>query len=328
MSYRITGGAVQPAANSIAAHNCTHRKVAALEIAAVTKPHYDGSEFDSTGVEQVLSSFYSAPTTFAESINVVEKAISLWDNQHTNQHNTGGTAGTFAHKVAGTTISGTVGPSGATLEQEMVTAWGPVLLEILTCLAGHASNGGGVWHVAADAVNDLGTLPSSITTKGELSRLGNLARYFYKAHIALGTTVHDVADTTHVITALAIADENDFDGMKALFIDLRTQLLAHEADVTSHIGSGGADVVNAPALAAAAFPTSVSTAFTRANLYKSTHNTDLASTTIHQSADGTNTIAASNATTIATYKTLAAEIYTDQTAHFRFAPVSAAQRGV
>ena len=75
MAYQISGGTVQPAANSIKAHNFTHKSQAAEEIASVTKPHYDGSEWSTAGIEQVLSSFYSAPTTFADSINVVEKAI-------------------------------------------------------------------------------------------------------------------------------------------------------------------------------------------------------------------------------------------------------------
>lgn len=327
MAYDISGGTVQPAANAIASYNLTHKAVAAAEIALATKPHYDGSDFDVAGVEQVLSSFYSAPTTFAGSVDVVEKACDLWDNRHTAKYNSG-TAGIFAHKVAGTVIGGTPGPSGAALQQAMVDAWGPICLEVCQKLQKHMLNTGGVFHTNPDLFNALGTLPASITTAGQISYFGNLARAVYEDHRVYTTgSVHDSADSTNVMVAAPIDNDDDYDGMKALLLDLKTQINAHELNATVHVGSGSPDNVNA-ITGTAAYPAAVSTAFTRANTYKSTHNTDLGSSTIHQSADGTNTISSSNATTVATYKTLAAEIYTDQTAHFRFAPNSPAQRGV
>lgn len=324
MAYQISGGTVQPAKNAIEAHNLTHKGQAAQEIAAATKPHYDGSERDTAGVEQVLSSFYSSPSTFADSINVVEKAINLWDNQHTNRHNSGLTAGIFAHKVAGTTIGGTVGPAGAVLETDMIAAWGPIVIDILTKLRGHMLNTGGTWHASADLFNVV-SIPASITTKTQLWEYTLLARAIYMDHIALssGGLPHSSADSTNTIAAEPPDSADDWDKIKAVLTEMATDLVAHAADVGIH-----ANAQTIAAITAASYPASVSTAFTRANTYRSTHNTDLASTTIHESGDGTNTLSASTATTIATYIALAQEIFIDQPAHFRFAPVSSAQRGV
>ena len=64
----------------------------------------------------------------------------------------------------------------------------------------------------------------------------------------------------------------------------------------------------------------------KANALKAAYNLHRASTTYHESADSTNTVSSSNATTIASLITLAAELQADITAHLRNAPVSAAVR--
>lgn len=323
MAWQISGGTVQPAVNSIKAHNFTHKSQAAEEIAAVTKPHYDGSEWSTAGIEQVLSSFYSAPATFADSINVVEKAIDLHDNQHVAKSNAGGTAGIFAHKAAGTAIGGTVGSAGAVLEQAMVDAWGPRCIELLTSLKNHMTNVGGTWHTAPDLFNSVGTLPSAITTKADLCAWTIVLRSVYEAHRGYGSGVeHSSADSTNTIAAAPPDNSDDFDGILAVLVEVADELEDHVEDAAYH------NAAMSVTYTVAAYPAAVSTAFTRANAFKSGHNSHITDTALHESSDGTNGIAASNATTIATYIALAAEIYTDQTAHFRFAPVSAAQRGV
>lgn len=321
MAYQVSDASAIP--NQIAAHNLTHKSVAAMEIAAATKPHYDGSEVTTAAVEQVLSSFYSSPTTFADAVSVVEKAINLWDTQHSNRHNTGGTAGVYAHKATGTLVGGSVGASGSSLEADMIAAWGAIAIAQLTALRGHMLNTGGTWHGTADLFNVV-SIPASITTKKQLFEAVLLLRAVHMDHIASssGGAPHSSADTTNTIAAAPPDTEDDWDAMKAVLTEVATDLPAHAAD------SGIHNSAQSITLTAPSYPTAVSTAFTRVNTYKSTHNTDLGSTVIHESADSTNTLSSSNATTVATYMTLAQEIYTDQTAHFRFAPTSRALRSV
>lgn len=322
MAYQLPVGT---SALYISAHNETHRSVVALEFAGGTKPHYDKAEVNTSAVRQVLSSFYGTPTNLGGSVDVVEKAIALFDGEHALRSNAGSGLKIYAHKAVDTVIGGTVGPAGATLEQDMVTAWGPILLEILQDLSAHMVNGGGVWHTSADVFNSLGTLPSAIDTKAKLSQFANLARAVYEDHRVHAS--HGSADSTNSLAAIDPAnDENDWDGIKTLITELRSKINAHLALTSAHTGSGGADVVNTVGSSAPAWPASVSAAFARANAYKAKHNTHLASTTYHEVADATYTIAAADATTVATMVALAAEIYTDQTAHFDFGPITQAVR--
>ncbi len=323
MAWQISSGLLQPGANSIGSHNNTHRKVAALEIAAGTKPHYDGPEVDTAGVEQVLTYFFpSTITDFSTAINCLEKAIVLWDTQHSNRHNSGAVAGIFSHKVAGTLIGGTVGASGASLAQAIVDALAPRCIELMTSLRAHMLNTGGTWHTAPDLFNVI-SVPASITTAAQLFDAVLLLRAVFEAHRVYGSGVeHSSSDTTNTIAAAPPDSADDFDGMLAVLVEVADELEDHVEDVSYH------NAAMSVTYTVASFPAAVSTAFTRINLYKSTHNSDLGSTTIHESADSTYTIAASNATTIATYIALAEEIRTDQTGHFRNAPISTAQRGV
>lgn len=321
MARQISGGLLFPAAAAIAAHNETHRAVVALETA---KPHYDGPEFDSAGIEQVLTQFYpSTITTLADAINCVEKAIALWDAQHTNRHNGGSGLKIYAHKVAGTTIGGTVGPAGAVLEAAMIAAWGPLVIAAMQALQDHMLNVGGTWHATADSFNVI-VVPSSITTKTELQAACVQLRAVYEAHRArsAGGVPHSSADSTNTISAEPPDTADDWDKVKALLTEIATDLPAHAAD------SGIHNAAQSITLSSASYPTAVSTAFTRANAYKSTHNSDLGSTTIHHSADSSYTLSSSDASTVATYVTLSEEIRTDQTGHFRNAPTSTAERGI
>lgn len=321
MARQISGGLLFPAAAAIAAHNETHRSVVALETA---KPHYDGAEFDASGIEQVLTQFFgSTITDLATAINCVEKAIALWDGQHTNRHNSGSGLKIYAHKVAGTTIGGTPGPAGAVHEAAMIAAWGPLVIAAMQALYNHMNNVGGTWHGSADNFNVI-VVPSSITTKTELQAACVQLRAVYEAHRARssGGAPHSSADTTNTIAAEPPDTADDWDKVKALLTEIATDLPAHAADSGIH---NSAQVIT---LSSPSYPAALSTAFTRANTYKSTHNSDLGSTTIHHSADSTYTLSSSDATTVATYITLAEEIRTDQPGHFRNAPTSTAERGI
>ncbi len=321
MARQISGGTLYPAAAAIAAHNETHRSVVALETA---KPHYDGPEFDTSGIEQVLTQFYpSTITTLADAINCVEKAIALWDGQHTNRHNSGSGLKIYSHKVAGTTIGGTVGGTGATLEAAMLAAWGPLVIAAMQALQDHMLNVGGTWHASADNFNVI-VVPSAITTKTELQAACVQLRAVYEAHRARssGGAPHSSADSTNTISAEPPDTSDDWDKVKALLTEIATDLPAHASD------SGIHNAAQSITLSSATYPSVVSTAFTRANTYKSTHNSDLGSTTIHHSADSSYTLSSSDASTVATYVTLSEEIRTDQTGHFRNAPTSTAERGI
>lgn len=317
MANQLPSGTDQ---NVIDALNAQHRSLVALE---ASKPHYDGPEFlQGTAVEQVLGSFFgSSPTTMAAALDVVEKAIVLHDD-HVSRSNAGSGLKVFAHKVVGTAIGGTPSSSGAVLEQAMVDAWGPVALALATWLQVHMLSA--TYHSVADTFNALGTLPSSITTKAEISRILNLTRAVMQQHLAFTAGgVHGAADTTNVTTAAPVDSQDDWDGMLALMIELILDLGAHGANTggSYHAATDGRALPSAPA-----FPAAVTTAFGRANTFKAAHNTHLGSTSEHESADATNTISASSATTVATLVTMAAEIYTDQPAHFRNAPITRAVR--
>lgn len=317
MAYQLPPG-TDP--NVIAALNAQHRSLVALE---ASKSHYDGPEFlAATGVEQVLSSFFgSAPTTMAGALDTIERGILLHDD-HVGRSNAGSGLKTYAHKVVGTPIGGTASSAGAVLEQAMVDEWGPVALALATWLQVHMLSA--TYHSTADTFNALGTLPGSIATKAELSRILNLTRAVLQQHLAFTAGgVHGVADTANVTTAAPVDTQDDWDGMKALMTELILDLGAHGANTggSYHAATDGRALPSAPS-----FPAAVSTSFARANALKAAHNTHLGSTSEHESADSTNTLSSANATTVASLVTLAAEVYTDQTAHFRLAPVSPAVR--
>lgn len=308
--------------NFIDAINESHRALVALE---ASKPHYDGAERTADRVLQVLSTYFpSAPTTLAAAVDVVEKGIVLFDSHHVTRGNSGTGLKIYAHKTAGAPIGGTPSSAGAVLEQAMVDAWGPVALAIATWLQGHMLNTGGAYHSTPDSFNALGTLPSSIATKAELSRILNLTRATKEDHLPFTAGgVHGAADSTNVTSAAPVDNQDDWDGMLALMVELITDLAAHGAN------TGGSYHANADARALPAspsFPAAVTAAFGRANTLKSTLVAHMADTGLHESADAGNSPTASNATTVATLITLATELRTKEEAHFLNAPVSAAVR--
>lgn len=319
MARQISSGLLEPGASMIAAHNETHRAVVALETA---KPHYDGPEWIS-GVEQVLTTFFaSTVSTLADAINCAEKGFVLWDTQHSNRHNSGSGLKIYGHKVAGTLLGGSVGASGADLEQAMVDAWGPLAIALAQACHDHGLNVGGTWHTVADDFNVI-YVPPSITTKAQLFACVLAIRAWYEAHRNYQAgVVHASGDTTNTVSAAPPDTVDSWDDFKAVMAEVITDLTAHAGSTTYHANA------QSLSLTSPTFPSAVSTAFTRINSYKSTHNTDLGSTTIHHQADSTYTLGASNATTVATYITLAEEMRTKQTGHFRYAPVSSAERGV
>lgn len=321
MARQISSGLLEPGASMIAAHNETHRAVVALETA---KPHYDGPEWIS-GVEQVLTTFFgSTISAVATAVDCVEKAILLYDTSHITLGNGGTGKKIYAHKNSGSAIGGTAGPSGASHEQAMVDAWGPRAIELMTSLRAHMLNTGGTWHTAPDLFNVI-SVPSSISTKAQLFDAVLLLRAVYEQHRVYGAGVeHTGADSTNTIASPPPDSSDDWDGMLNVLVEVADELEDHVEDAAYHANAMSVTYT------VAAYPSQVATAFTRVNTYKSTHNAHAADTgaTGHETADATYTIAASNATTWATYITLAEEIRTDQPGHFRYAPVSSAERGV
>lgn len=302
--------------NALTAFNLQHKA-----LWASGPSHFDGSDWTTAGVEQVLSSFYSAPTTVAGARDVIEKAIDLFDTKHVLRHSSG--AEIYAHKAAGTPIAGTVGATGAELEAAMVAAWGPRCLELLTSLKNHMTNVGGTWHTTADTFNSVGTLPSAIDTKALLCSWTIILRSVYEAHRDYSAgVVHSSGDSTNTVAAAPPDTVDDWDAILAVLVEVADELEDHVEDAAYHANAMSVTYT------VASMPSAVSTAFTRANAYKTAHGSHLADTALHDTADSTNTLSAADATTCATYIALAAEIFTDQTAHFRNAPTSPALRAV
>ena len=319
MARQISGGLIQPAANAIAAHNATHRSVVALEAA---KPHYDGSEWDPTGAEQVISATLGVPANLADAITVVLASKVIF-NDHLTRHNGGSGLKIFAHKAldAGDHVATPDTAPGATETQTILTALITLVTEERIRYEAHRANGGGVWHTTADTINVLGGLPVLTTFEGVADAL-NLLKAEYEAHRVLvgGGPVHAMADAVNVVTS-PNAVASDIDSCITLANELRTLMNAHRGQAGVHAID---DNINAVAGAAVSYPADL---FTLANGVKAASISHFALGAAHEVADAA-VVTAADATTIATLITLAADIRTKLDAHFRNAPVTQAERGV
>jgi hypothetical protein len=300
-------------AGYIAAHNETHRSVVALE---ASKPHYDGAEFIAN-VEQVPDT--GTPTTLALAINGANRIKALM-NDHYTRHNGGNGKKIYAHKVVdnANTISAADMSAGSTYEATILTSLKTMIDELRADYIAHIASAS--YHAAPDVTNVLGAIPV-ITTYDDATEALNNLKAQYNAHIVFssGGSPHSNPDGTNGVTA-PNAVVTDLDSLVMLANQLKSKYNAHRTQATVHIAN---DAVNVVTGADVAFPGDL---FTLANAIKSSYEAHRASTTYHESADSTNTISAANATTVTTLIALVAELYTDVTAHFRFAPVTRAVR--
>lgn len=319
MAYKISGGTVQPASNSIAAHNLTHKSAAAAEIASSTKPHYDGVEVGTTGTAETIATTQGAPSTLSAAIDVFNEAKRIL-NLHYGYHNTGGTAGVFAHKAADTAIAVADLSAGSVYDAALLAVVKTLVDELRTDYTAHIASAS--YHASADTANILGGAPTITTWAEAASELNNLKAQ-YTAHIA-NASYHDAADSTNTIGA-ANCSSTDLDSIIALANDLKEEFNDHLDEAGVHFVN---DVANVIAAADAALSTALTGGGALPTAIRSSYETHRASTTYHESADGTNTITASAVATVANLIALAAELRTDIDAHLAFAPVSRAQRGV
>lgn len=319
MAYQVTSGLTQPGINMVAAHNTNHKSAAAAEIVVATKPHYDGAEVDSTGAAILISTTHGVPSTLANAVDVFNRAKAVL-NDHYGRHNTGGTAGVFAHKSATSAITVADLSAGSVYEQEALVAVKALIDEIRTDYTAHIANA--TFHASADVGNVLGGAPT-ITAWDDAAEAVNNIKAQYNAHCA-DAAVHDSADATNVI-ATANAVSTNIDSVIALANDIKAKYNAHRTQATVHFTNDATNVVSA---ANAALPAALTDAGALPNTIRASYEAHRASTTYHESADSTNTITANTYGTAAQLVALAVELRTDIDAHIGFAPVSRAMRGV
>lgn len=304
--------------NLINGHNETHRSVVALETAV---PHYDGAEWSTGGVEQVLASSYSSPTTLTDAVNVLNAAKALY-NLHLGYHNSGNGKKIYAHKAvdAANVVSTADMSSGSTLDAALLASIIALATEARTDYEAHRVNAS--YHAAADTTYILGGSPT-ITTWTELASELNNLKAQYNGHIAFssGGSPHSNPDGTNAVTA-PNASATDPDSCLTLANQIKSKYNSHRTQATVHVANDTTNIISG---SDAAYP---ATLFTLAIELKGDYNTHRASTTYHQTADSTNTISSSDPTTVASLITIAAEFFTDLDAHFRYAPTTQAFRSV
>lgn len=302
--------------------NETHRAVVGLE---TSKPHYDGSEYNASNVEQVPDS--GAVTTLATAVNAANRIKAILGD-HYSRGNAGSGKKIYAHKTAdaANVIATADMSAGSTYEATLLASLIALVDELRTDYELHRRNlkADGVTstsaHVAADATYYLGAVPTLTTFEDVTEALNNLKAQ-YEGHRAFssGGSPHPSADSTNTISSPNAVSTN-LDSLVMLANELRTDLIAHMADATAH---SAADTFNPISGSAVGYPSGL---FTLANELRTSYEAHRASTTYHESADSTNTISASAASTVAGLITLVAELYTDVAAHLRNAPVSQAHR--
>lgn len=115
------------------------------------------------------------------------------------------------------------------------------------------------------------------------------------------------------VTAAAVSAANATNAATLLTLckDIRAILALHFGDSCAHKLADPASI--------AAEPTATASCITSLNSWKAAYNTHRASTTYHYNADGTNAVAADDATDEATAITLANEIKADLNAHILLA---------
>lgn len=124
-------------------------------------------------------------------------------------------------------------------------------------------------------------------------------------------------DVSERVNTTADPDDGAEDDGLADAIALTNELIGlynfHLSDTLAHKTTG-------VALASSVFAVDLTTAMARANDIKSKYETHRASTTYHYTADSTNTISATNATTLAELITLLIELRDDINAHMASGP--------
>lgn len=317
MAIQFTNGTIL--SNEALAWNLAHRAEAVGSYA-----HYDGPEYSTAGVEQVIDD--AAPTTLTGACLVINKA-KLRLNDHFTRHNSGDATGTYAHKVVdnSNTVAASDMDTGANYESTILTALITLTTELRTDYTNHIANlkpdgtASGV-HGAADSTNVLGGAPTLTTAADVAVELNNIKAQYELHRVFTAGGVHGSADSTNTVTA-ANAVATDWDSMITLANQLRTKLNAHDADATAH---SVADTFNTVTGSAVSYPAGL---FTLVAAVKTSYEAHRNSTTWHATGDSTNTLSFSTpVTTIAGLIAAAAEIRTDLNAHFRNARVSQAVR--
>lgn len=317
MAIQFTNGSIS--SNEALAWNLLHRAEA-----VGSNAHYDGPEYSTAGVEQVIDD--GVPATLTAACLVLNKAKARF-NDHLTRHNGGDNTGTYAHKVVdnANTIAASDMDTGANYESTILTALITLVTELRTDFSNHIANlkpdgsASGV-HGAADSTNVLGGAPTLTTAADVAVELNNIKAQYELHRVFTAGGVHGSADSTNTVTA-ANAVATDWDSMITLANQLRTKLNAHDADGTAH---SVADTFNTVTGSAVSYPSGL---FTLAPAIKTAYEAHRASTTYHATADSTNTLGFSTpVTTIAGLIAAAAEIRTDLNAHLRFARTSQAVR--
>jgi hypothetical protein len=310
-----------PHARVIAAINGNHRDRSFSGLS-----HYDASEIQPDGTEIYVSG--SAPTTIATVATTLNLAKTVL-NDHYQRHNGGDGSNTFAHKTAdnANTIAA-ADMDGAALESAFFLAAKTLYLAWRTAYSHHIANkkpdeSAGVYHGAADTTNILGSTSSTISDKYELAVELNNAKAQLLAHVAFTAGgVHGAADVTNVVTS-ANANGDDWDSIRTLVNELKADLNAHMANAggSYHTGSDGDDTDNTISAASVSYPAGL---FTLCDAINTSYTAHRQSTTYHEGADSSNTLAAGTfpTTSAALLISNAVLIQTKINAHIRNAPAA------
>lgn len=321
MAYQISGGTVQPASNSIAAHNLTHKSAAAAEIASSTKPHYDGADVTTAGVSNTVSATRSAPTNLSEAVDTFNEIKRIL-NLHYGYHNTGGTAGIFAHKAAYTAISVADLSAGSVYDAAALAMVKAIIDEFRIDYEAHRVSTS--FHAAADSTYILGGSPT-ISSWADAAEALNNAKAQLNGHVPFSSGASPHANPGTTLVTAANASSTSIDSCITLANDIKSKFNSHRTEATVHSSNDATNVLSA---SNAALSTDLTDSGGLPNTIRTSYEAHRASTTYHESADSTNTITASTYGTEAQLVALAVELRTDVDAHIAFAPVSRAQRGV
>lgn len=284
--------------------------------------HYDLAEVNTSAEEQVPTFFFpSTITDVATACNCTNRIKSLL-NDHYGRGNAGSGSKVYGHKTAdlANVISTADMADGATYDAALLASVKTLIDELRVDYAAHISNGGGVWHTAADTAHILGGSPT-ITSWADAAEGLNNIKAQYELHRAEGASIHAAADSTNTIAA-ANASSSSPDSCVTLANALRTALNAHRTQSGVHALDDSVNVVSGSAVS---YPAGL---FTLANACKASINNHRTSTTYHDAADTTNAISSADATTVASLLTLVEEMRVDVTAHFRAGPTTQAVRSL
>ncbi len=313
MAQKIASASIT--ASDAATHNSHH-----AQLAGSLYVHNDGAEWSdaSPPVEDVLTG--GSPTTLTGVVSVLNAARTLF-NAHLGFYDVTATDHIYAHIASDgvNTLTTAAMSSATTYETAMLTSLITLAAELTTDYTAHLAYL--TSHTIADATNTVGTTYTMTTADHVAERL-NLLKALFNDHIILTTgTVHGSSGATDNCST-ANCSATDYDSMKALANALKSKFNAHCAQgSTIHLA---ADAVNTTAAADVAYPATI---FDLGTEIISKFNSHFGSAVYHNLADST-VISAATPSTIAGLITLAAEVYTDLTAHLRAAPISRAVRRV